>query len=39
MIILLGLLMRIFLNLNMPSSGSPTDDFTESDLKLESNFR
>ena len=36
-IILFGFLMRIFLNFNMSSSGCPTDDFTESDLKLESN--
>ena len=37
MMILFGFLMRSFLNLNMSSSGWPTDGFTESDLKLESN--
>ena len=36
--ILFGLLMRIFLDFNMSSSGCPTDDFTEFNLKLESNF-
>ena len=37
MIILFGFLMRSFLNLNMSSSGCSTDNFTESDLILETN--
>ena len=36
-IILFGFLMQGFLNLNMSSPGCSTDNFTESDLKLESN--
>ena len=37
MIILFGFLLRSFLNPSMSSSGCPTDDFTKSNLKLESN--